>query len=239
MPRGSGIVGLDFDATVAWPIYDWMGVAKAALESVSRYLARDLGPPGHPGQPGLRRAAGHGGRARDPRLRAAGRAVARARRRSAGTSRTRCRWRGRSAGCCRTTRRAISGEIVHVDGGFHAVGAPPCGTARGSDRARAARPVSGTGPRRRRAAGRQRPGPSSAVTWRPAPLTSTAGCIASLARARSAAAASSSATAIQVALQLAARGCRRARASPRAAPGRRSRWRRRPGRGARPVRTSR
>jgi enoyl-[acyl-carrier protein] reductase I len=40
------IVGLDFDATVAWPIYDWMGVAKAALESVNRYLARDLGPRG-------------------------------------------------------------------------------------------------------------------------------------------------------------------------------------------------
>ena len=40
------IVGLDFDATVAWPVYDWMGVAKAALESVSRYLARDLGPSG-------------------------------------------------------------------------------------------------------------------------------------------------------------------------------------------------
>jgi len=43
---GSSIVGLDFDATVAWPTYDWMGVAKAALESTSRYLARDLGPQG-------------------------------------------------------------------------------------------------------------------------------------------------------------------------------------------------
>lgn len=42
--RGGGaIVGLDFDATVAWPAYDWMGVAKAALESAARYLARDLG----------------------------------------------------------------------------------------------------------------------------------------------------------------------------------------------------
>ena len=41
---GASIVGLDFDATVAWPAYDWMGVAKAALESLSRYLARDLGP---------------------------------------------------------------------------------------------------------------------------------------------------------------------------------------------------
>lgn len=41
---GASVVGLDFDASVAWPKYDWMGVAKAALESTSRYLARDLGP---------------------------------------------------------------------------------------------------------------------------------------------------------------------------------------------------
>ena len=40
---GGSVVGLDFDAAVAWPKYDWMGVAKAALESTSRYLARDLG----------------------------------------------------------------------------------------------------------------------------------------------------------------------------------------------------
>ena len=43
---GASIVGLDFDSSVAWPAYDWMGVAKAALESASRYLARDLGPSG-------------------------------------------------------------------------------------------------------------------------------------------------------------------------------------------------
>ncbi|MEI6406793.1 MAG: enoyl-ACP reductase FabI [Actinomycetes bacterium] len=42
-PNGASVVGLTFDATVAWPKYDWMGVAKAALESTSRYLARDLG----------------------------------------------------------------------------------------------------------------------------------------------------------------------------------------------------
>jgi enoyl ACP reductase len=41
---GASVVGLDFDATVAWPEYNWMGVSKAALESLSRYLARDLGP---------------------------------------------------------------------------------------------------------------------------------------------------------------------------------------------------
>lgn len=46
LDHGSSIVGLDFDATVAWPTYDWMGVAKAALESTARYLARDLGPDG-------------------------------------------------------------------------------------------------------------------------------------------------------------------------------------------------
>ncbi|WP_049580081.1 enoyl-ACP reductase FabI [Streptomyces sp. SBT349] len=41
-PRGGSVVGLDFDAQVAWPKYDWMGVAKAALEATSRYLGRDL-----------------------------------------------------------------------------------------------------------------------------------------------------------------------------------------------------
>ena len=46
MTDGGAIVGLTFDATVAWPAYDWMGVAKAALESTSRYLARELGPKG-------------------------------------------------------------------------------------------------------------------------------------------------------------------------------------------------
>lgn len=44
MTEGSSVVGLDFDARVAWPAYNWMGVSKAALESVTRYLARDLGP---------------------------------------------------------------------------------------------------------------------------------------------------------------------------------------------------
>lgn len=43
MSNGGSIVGLTFDATIAWPVYDWMGVAKAAFESTNRYLARDLG----------------------------------------------------------------------------------------------------------------------------------------------------------------------------------------------------
>src|ERR671930_39597 len=44
MDDGGSVVGLDFDASVAWPAYDWMGVSKAALEAVNRYLARELGP---------------------------------------------------------------------------------------------------------------------------------------------------------------------------------------------------
>jgi enoyl-[acyl-carrier protein] reductase I len=44
MARGGSVVGMDFDARVAWPMYDWMGVAKAALESTARYVARDVGP---------------------------------------------------------------------------------------------------------------------------------------------------------------------------------------------------
>ncbi len=123
MPSGGSIVGLDFDATVAWPIYDWMGVAKAALESVSRYLARDLGPAGircnlisagplgtvaAQGIPGFdqladlwRRQAPLGWDTDDPEP------VAQA-----------ICW------LLSDYARAISGEIVHVDGGFHAVGAP-------------------------------------------------------------------------------------------------------------------
>ncbi|HTW04583.1 MAG TPA: enoyl-ACP reductase FabI [Streptosporangiaceae bacterium] len=46
MSAGGAIVGMDFDAQLAWPGYDWMGVAKAGLESCARYLARDLGPRG-------------------------------------------------------------------------------------------------------------------------------------------------------------------------------------------------
>lgn len=44
--RGSAVVGMTFDGSVAWPVYDWMGVAKAAFEATARYLARDLGPDG-------------------------------------------------------------------------------------------------------------------------------------------------------------------------------------------------
>jgi enoyl-[acyl-carrier protein] reductase I len=123
MPSGSSIVGMDFDATVAWPVYDWMGVAKAALESVSRYLARDLGPQGirvnlisagplgtvaARGIPGFeelaelwQRQAPLGWDVSDP----------------CPVARSIC-WLLSDYG------QGISGEIVHVDGGFHAVGAP-------------------------------------------------------------------------------------------------------------------
>ncbi|WP_231440974.1 enoyl-ACP reductase FabI [Brevibacterium zhoupengii] len=44
--KGAGVVGLTFDATISWPVYDWMGVAKAAFESTARYLAKYVGEDG-------------------------------------------------------------------------------------------------------------------------------------------------------------------------------------------------
>lgn len=119
---GAAIVGLDFDASVAWPSYDWMGVAKAALEATSRYLARDLGPRGVrvnlvsagpvetaaaggiPGFGALAEAwseqAPLGWDAADPTP------VARA-----------------VCFLLSDWSQAISGEVLHADGGFHAIGA--------------------------------------------------------------------------------------------------------------------
>jgi enoyl-[acyl-carrier protein] reductase I len=118
---GGGIVSLDFDAQVAWPLYDWMGVAKAALEAVTRYLARDLGgyrirvntvsagplrtmaAKGIPGFDSL--ADGWGERAPlgwdtgDPSPVA-----------------------DTIVFLLSDLARGISGELVHVDGGYHAVG---------------------------------------------------------------------------------------------------------------------
>lgn len=118
---GGSVVGLDFDATVAWPGYDWMGVAKAALESTSRYLARDLGA---------------------DRIRvnlvAAGPVRTMAARSIPGFSAFEDAWDGRAplgwsvtdpspvARACVALLSdwfpATTGEIIHVDGGFHAVG---------------------------------------------------------------------------------------------------------------------
>ena len=120
---GGSFVGMDFDASVAWPVYDWMGVAKAALESVSRYLARDLGPsgirvnlvsagpidtPAAGGIPGFDGLASMWGKQAP------------------------LGWDTKDPAAVADTvlfllsdlSRRITGEIVHVDGGFHAMGAP-------------------------------------------------------------------------------------------------------------------
>ncbi|MDQ3148032.1 MAG: enoyl-ACP reductase FabI [Actinomycetota bacterium] len=120
--EGGSIVGLDFDASVAWPAYDWMGVAKAALESANRYLARDLGPRG------VR-----------VNLVAAGPLQTIAAKSIPGfgdfeeawTQRAPLGWDVRQpepvARACVALLSdwfpATTGEIIHVDGGYHAVGA--------------------------------------------------------------------------------------------------------------------
>jgi meromycolic acid enoyl-[acyl-carrier-protein] reductase len=121
MGRGGSIVGLDFDASVAWPGYDWMGVAKAGLESCARYLARDLGPKG------IR-----------VNLVAAGPLRTMAAKSIPGFDRFEEVWNGRAplgwditdpepaARACVALLSgwfpATTGEIVHADGGVHAVG---------------------------------------------------------------------------------------------------------------------
>ena len=122
MPEGGSIVGLDFDASVAWPGYDWMGVAKAGLESCTRYLARDLGA---------------------KRIRvnlvAAGPLRTMAAKSIPGFSKFEDVWSDRAplgwditnpeaaARACVALLSdwfpATTGEMIHVDGGFHAIGA--------------------------------------------------------------------------------------------------------------------
>jgi meromycolic acid enoyl-[acyl-carrier-protein] reductase len=119
-PRRGSIVALDFDASIAWPAYDWMGVAKAALESVSRYLARDLGPSGTRvnlvsagpiSTPAASGIPGFGDLA------------------SSWTAGAPLGWESSDAApvadaalfLLSDLSRAVSGEILHVDGGFHAV----------------------------------------------------------------------------------------------------------------------
>ena len=121
MAGGGSVVGLDFDASLAWPAYDWMGVAKAGLESCARYLARDLGPQG------IR-----------VNLVAAGPLRTMAAKSIPGVNVFEDMWDGRAplgwdikdpgpaARACVALLSdwfpATTGEIVHVDGGVHAVG---------------------------------------------------------------------------------------------------------------------
>ncbi len=122
MEKGGSVVGLTFDATTAWPVYDWMGVAKAGLESCSRYLARYLGPKG------IR-----------SNLISAGPLRTMAAKSIPGFEKFEESWVERAPlGWQLTdtepTARAViallsdwfpatTGEIIHVDGGYHAVGA--------------------------------------------------------------------------------------------------------------------
>ena len=123
MSAGGAFVGLDFDNSVAWPAYNWMGVAKSALESVNRYLARELG------SRGIR-----------SNLVAAGPVKTMAAKSIPGFQRFEDVWDGRAplgwdvtdqnravAKACIALLSdwfpATTGEVVHVDGGYHAVGA--------------------------------------------------------------------------------------------------------------------
>ena len=122
MTDGGSIVGLDFDARFAWPAYNWMGVAKAALESTSRYLARALGPDG------VR-----------VNMVAAGPIRTMAAKSIPGFSEFEDAWTSRSplgwdvndgepvARACVALLSdwfpSTTGEMVHVDGGYHAIGA--------------------------------------------------------------------------------------------------------------------
>jgi meromycolic acid enoyl-[acyl-carrier-protein] reductase len=122
-PTGGAVVSLTFDATLAWPLYDWMGPAKAALEAVGRYLARDLG--------------------RDHvrvNTLSAGPLETMAAKSIPGFSTLKDAWAGQAplgwdaadAGpvadaavfLLSDMARGISGEVIHVDGGYHSQGAP-------------------------------------------------------------------------------------------------------------------
>src|SRR6187402_2480765 len=122
--EGGAIVSLDFDGQVAWPIYDWMGVAKAGLEAVTRYLARDLGTYGirvNTVSAGpIRTMAGKGIPGFDQITDAWG-------------QRAPLGWDPTEPGpvgdvvtfLFSDLARGISGELIHVDGGFHAMGTDP------------------------------------------------------------------------------------------------------------------
>jgi enoyl-[acyl-carrier protein] reductase I len=120
---GGAVVSLTFDATLAWPLYDWMGPAKAALEAVGRYLARDLG----------RRHVRVNTLSAGPLETMAAKSIP-------GFGTLKDAWAGQAplgwdaadAGpvadaavfLLSEMARGISGEVIHVDGGYHSQGAP-------------------------------------------------------------------------------------------------------------------
>lgn len=121
-PTGGSIVGLDFDASRAWPVYNWMGVCKAALESTNRYIARDLG---HHNIRANLIAAG------PLHTRAAGAIGSFERLLDAWEHQSPMDWNPHDATPVADTTifllsdlaRMITGEILHVDGGYHAMAA--------------------------------------------------------------------------------------------------------------------
>ncbi|WP_256839975.1 enoyl-ACP reductase FabI [Ornithinimicrobium faecis] len=120
MSEGGSVVGLTLDATKAWPVYDWMGVAKAAFESTNRYLARDLGPKG------IRSNLVSAG----PIATTAARSIPMFEQFAKWGERSPLGWDLRDAEPAAKACIALlsdwfpstTGEIVHVDGGFHAMG---------------------------------------------------------------------------------------------------------------------
>lgn len=120
MREGGSVVGLTLDAQQAWPVYDWMGVAKAAFESTNRYLARDLGPRG------IRSNLVSAG----PIATTAARSIPMFEQFEKWGERSPLGWDLRDAepaakACVALLSDwfpATTGEIVHVDGGFHAMG---------------------------------------------------------------------------------------------------------------------
>jgi meromycolic acid enoyl-[acyl-carrier protein] reductase len=122
-PDGAGVVGLDFDAGVAWPSYDWMGVAKAALEAVARYLAREVGP---------REIRVNLVSAGPIETLAASGIAGFSQLADAWSATAPLAWDAEDPGPVADTTcfllsplaRGITAEIVHVDGGYHAMGCP-------------------------------------------------------------------------------------------------------------------